>query len=209
MNILLLLSGVILANKEIDKTQLEAITKTNVAEQYKIIPEELINLKRAENIQKQVAAKKKASKKISAKKAKIKSKNAKKVQKSKKYTKKKVVKSKNKKKATYKSYRVRYNVGEIQSYAHSLVLSYGWSEQDYQYLVLLWNRESSWNPNAVNKKSGACGIPQSLPCRKMASEGSDYRTNYKTQVRWGLKYIANRYGNPTNAWKHSQRTGWY
>ena len=105
--------------------------------------------------------------------------------------------------------RVRYNVGEIQSYAHSLVLSYGWSEQDYQYLVLLWNRESSWNPNAVTKKSGACGIPQCLPCRKMASEGSDYRTNYKTQVRWGLKYIANRYGSPTNAWKHSQRTGWY
>ena len=123
-----------------------------------------------------------------------------------KSVKKKVVK----KKATKTTkYNYRYNVGEIQSYAHSLVLSYGWSEQDYQYLVLLWNRESSWNPNAVNKKSGACGIPQSLPCKKMASEGSDYRTNYKTQVRWGLKYIANRYGSPTNAWKHSQRTGWY
>ena len=23
----------------------------------------------------------------------------------------------------------------------------------------------------------------------MASEGSDYMTNYKTQIRWGLKYI--------------------
>ena len=209
MNILLLLSGVILANKEIDKTQLEAITKTNVVEQYKIIPQELINLKRAENIQKQVVAKKKKTKKISGKKAKIKSKNAKKVQKSKKYTKKKVVKSKKKKKPTYKSYRVRYNVGEIQSYAHSLVLSYGWSEQDYQYLVLLWNRESSWNPNAVNKRSGACGIPQSLPCSKMKSAGADYRTNYKTQIRWGLNYIKARYGSPANAWGHSQKHHWY
>ena len=137
---------------------------------------------------------KKVVKKTSQKKKKVKS------------AKKKVVK----KKATKKTkYNYRYNVGEIQSYAHSLVLSYGWSEQDYQYLVLLWNRESSWNPNAVNKKSGACGIPQSLPCRKMASEGSDYRTNYKTQVRWGLNYIKARYNTPSKAWEHSQQKGWY
>ena len=124
-----------------------------------------------------------------------------------KKTKKTVKKKTSRQKRTTK--RVRFNVGEIQSYAHQLVLEYGWSEQDYQALVLLWYRESSWNPNARNKKSGACGIPQSLPCRKMASEGSDYLTNYRTQVRWGLKYIANRYGNPSNAWKHSQKTGWY
>ena len=124
-----------------------------------------------------------------------------------KKTKKTVKKKNSRQKRTTK--RVRYNVGEIQSYAHQLVLEYGWSEQDYQALVLLWYRESSWNPNARNKKSGACGIPQALPCRKMASEGKDYLTNYRTQVHWGLKYIANRYGNPSNAWKHSQRTGWY
>lgn len=137
---------------------------------------------------------KKVVKKTSQKKKKVKS------------AKKKVVKKKAIKKTKY---NYRYNVGEIQSYAHSLVLSYGWSEQDYQYLVLLWNRESSWNPNAVNKKSGACGIPQSLPCRKMKSAGADYRTNYKTQIRWGLNYIKARYGSPANAWGHSQRKGWY
>lgn len=126
---------------------------------------------------------------------------------SKKY--KSVKKKTSKKKYVKVPKRVRYNVGEIQSYAHQIVLEYGWSEQDYQALILLWYRESSWNPNARNKKSGACGIPQALPCRKMASEGSDYLTNYRTQVKWGLKYIANRYGNPSNAWKHSQRTGWY
>lgn len=105
--------------------------------------------------------------------------------------------------------KVAYNKTELQSYAHNLVISYGWSEYDYECLVKLWNRESSWNPNAVNKKSGACGIPQSLPCKKMASEGSDYKTNGKTQIRWGLKYIKNRYGSPSNAWAHSQKTGWY
>ena len=163
-----------------------------------IAKNELTGITIAKKISKAKKKTKKVVKKTSQKKKNVKS------------AKKKVYKSKNKKKTTYKkTTRVRYNVGEIQSYAHSLVLSYGWSEEDYQYLVLLWNRESSWNPNAVNKKSGACGIPQSLPCSKMVSEGSDYRTNYKTQVRWGLKYIANRYGSPTNAWKHSQRTGWY
>ena len=124
-----------------------------------------------------------------------------------KKTKKTVKKKTYRKKRTTK--RVRYNVGEIQSYAHQLVLEYGWSEQDYQALVLLWYRESSWNPNAYNKKSTACGIPQALPCRKMSSEGADYRTNYRTQVRWGLKYIKARYNTPSKAWEHSQQKGWY
>lgn len=99
---------------------------------------------------------------------------------------------------------------EYQAYAHDLVINtYGWSESDFNALVTLWNRESNWNPNAHNKSSGAHGIPQSLPASKMASEGSDYMTNYKTQIRWGLKYIKQRYGNPSNALDHSNRKGWY
>ena len=73
----------------------------------------------------------------------------------------------------------------------------------------LWNRESHWNPNAHNKRTGAHGIPQSLPAKKMASEGADYYTNGYTQIRWGLKYIKGRYGSPSAAWAHSQRKGWY
>lgn len=98
----------------------------------------------------------------------------------------------------------------LQEYAHNLVINtYGWSEYDFDCLVKLWNRESGWNPNAHNKSSGAHGIPQSLPASKMASEGSDYYTNGETQIRWGLKYIKNRYGSPSNAWAHSQQKGWY
>ena len=101
-------------------------------------------------------------------------------------------------------------VSEYQAYAKDLCINtYSWSENDFQCLVKLWNRESNWNPNAHNKSSGAHGIPQSLPASKMASEGADYYTNGKTQIRWGLKYIKNRYGNPANAWAHSQNTGWY
>ena len=83
------------------------------------------------------------------------------------------------------------------------------SEYDFECLVKLWNRESGWNPNSHNSSSGAHGIPQSLPASKMASEGADYYTNGYTQIRWGLKYIKGRYGSPSAAWAHSQRTGWY
>lgn len=205
MNIAIILSGVLLVNKEPNKTYLENITGIKAVEQYKIIPNELISLKRIENMQKQVVAKKKKTKnaqkkkKIVQKKKKVLSKSKKKV-----VTKKKIQKKRKKVVRT----RVRYNVGEIQSYAHQLVLSYGWSEEDYNKLVLLWYRESSWNPNAVNKRSGACGIPQANPCSK-ASKGTDYRTNWRTQVRWGLNYIKKRYSSPSGAWSHSQWRGWY
>ena len=99
---------------------------------------------------------------------------------------------------------------EYQAYAKDLCINtYGWTENDFNCLVKLWERESNWNPNAHNKSSGAHGICQALPASKMASEGSDYMTNYKTQIRWGLKYIKNRYGTPANAWAHSQQKGWY
>lgn len=99
---------------------------------------------------------------------------------------------------------------EYQAYAKDLCINtYGWSENDFNCLVKLVEKESSWNPNAVNKSSGAAGLFQALPASKMASEGSDYMTNYKTQIRWGLKYITNRYGTPSNAWAHSQQKGWY
>ena len=101
------------------------------------------------------------------------------------------------------------SVAEYQSYAEQMCNSYGWSQTDFECLVKLWNKESGWNPNAYNSRSGAYGIPQALPGSKMASAGSDYQTNYKTQINWGLGYINSRYGNPQNAWNHALSTGWY
>ena len=105
--------------------------------------------------------------------------------------------------------RISGSVAEYQAYAAEKCNAYGWSQSDFNCLVSLWNRESGWNPGAYNSRSGAYGIPQALPGSKMASAGSDYLTNYKTQINWGLSYIKSRYGNPTNAWSHSQRKGWY
>lgn len=99
--------------------------------------------------------------------------------------------------------------GTYQQYAYSLFSNYGWTTADFDALIILWNRESNWNPYAENSSSGAYGIPQSLPGDKMASMGDDWRTNYQTQIRWGCEYISQRYGNPTNALQHSYDTGWY
>ena len=75
--------------------------------------------------------------------------------------------------------------------------------------VMLWDRESGWRADAKNPSSGAYGIPQSLPASKMASAGSDYLTNPATQIKWGVGYIAGRYGSPSIAWAHEQANNWY
>lgn len=74
-------------------------------------------------------------------------------------------------------------------------------------LNYLWEHESGWNPNSVNKSSGACGIPQAYPCKKIqATEGSN---DWKAQIRWGIKYINSRYKNPCAAWNHFKNKKWY
>ena len=104
---------------------------------------------------------------------------------------------------------VKGSVSEYQAYAQKRCFDYGWSDADFQALVNLWNKESGWNPSAHNSSSGAHGIPQALPASKMATAGTDYLTNYKTQIEWGLSYIKSRYGTPSAAWNHSCRKGWY
>lgn len=75
--------------------------------------------------------------------------------------------------------------------------------------VALWNQESGWRWNATNPQSGAYGIPQSLPADKMASAGADWRTNPATQIKWGIQYIADTYGNPSVAEAHERAHNWY
>jgi hypothetical protein len=69
--------------------------------------------------------------------------------------------------------------------------------------------ESGWNPSATNASSGAYGLVQALPGSKMASAGSDWKTNPKTQIKWGLDYMNERYGSPAGAWNFWQANGWY
>ena len=93
--------------------------------------------------------------------------------------------------------------------AQALLPEFGFSSDQFSCLDSLYNRESGWNVYADNPSSSAYGIPQALPGSKMASAGSDWATNPVTQIRWGLGYIADRYGSPCGAWGHSESYGWY
>ncbi|MBA2446232.1 MAG: lytic transglycosylase domain-containing protein [Nocardioidaceae bacterium] len=93
--------------------------------------------------------------------------------------------------------------------AQSMLPAYGWSSSEFSCLDQLWVSESDWDPTAINPTSGAYGIPQSLPAEKMATTGSDWRTNPATQIAWGLGYIRDSYGTPCGAWSFKQGNNWY
>lgn len=106
---------------------------------------------------------------------------------------------KSSKKTTTK--RVKINESKITEYLYQRVLEEGWSEKDYQAIVNIVLKESGLNPNNVNKSSGACGLFQAYPCKKAIKQYPDYMTNYKSQVKFGIQYIKDRYKTPTEAWK--------
>lgn len=91
-----------------------------------------------------------------------------------------------------------------RSYARSRL-----SAAQYSCLSSIVRRESGWNPYARNASSGAYGLFQALPGSKMASAGSDWRTNPLTQMRWGISYMKGRYGSPCGAWNFWQKNRWY
>ena len=96
-----------------------------------------------------------------------------------------------------------------QAIACAILPEFGFDLGEMPALVDLWDHESGWNELAYNASSGACGIPQALPCSKMSAFGDDYETNPATQIRWGLDYIQNRYGTPTAAYDFWLANGWY
>lgn len=102
-----------------------------------------------------------------------------------------------------------YSKKACKQYAYEQVIKKGWTINDYNNLVKLWQKESGWNAKAKNKRSGACGIAQAHPCSKMKKYGKDYKTNCKVQIKWGLDYIKKRYKTPTKAWKHFKKKKWY
>jgi uncharacterized protein YabE (DUF348 family) len=102
--------------------------------------------------------------------------------------------------------------GSAQAIAKSMMGTYGWNTtSQFSCLVNLWNGESGWRWNATNPSSGAYGIPQAWPANKMATAGADWRTNPRTQIRWGMGYIKGRYGTPCAAWSAwlSRSPHWY
>jgi hypothetical protein len=67
-------------------------------------------------------------------------------------------------------------------------------------LSKLYGKESAWNPDAVH--GSHYGIPQGR---------SEYLRHAlpEQQIRWGLKYIDNRYGSPCAAWDFFQKNNYH
>jgi hypothetical protein len=100
-------------------------------------------------------------------------------------------------------------VGEAQRIARAMLPDFGWKPSEhFGCLVNLWDKESHWNTHA-SSPTGAYGIPQAKPGSKMASAGPDWQNSARTQIKWGLGYIKDRYSTPCAAWQHSESTGWY
>ncbi len=83
----------------------------------------------------------------------------------------------------------------IPSDKQGVMAAAGISPGDYAYVDYIISRESRWNAAAQNRSSGAYGLCQALPGTKMASAGSDWRTNPVTQLKWCSGYAKGRYGS--------------
>jgi hypothetical protein len=93
--------------------------------------------------------------------------------------------------------------------ARALMPLYGLATSEFSCVDNIWEHESHWNVHADNPYSSAYGIPQALPGSKMSSAGPDWQNSAETQIRWGLNYIAERYGTACAAWSFKQAHGWY
>lgn len=91
----------------------------------------------------------------------------------------------------------------------TLLPASGFGKDQMKCLSPLWEKESGWSTSSENSSSGAYGIPQALPGKKMAEYGDDWKTNPATQIKWGLSYIKGRYGDPCGAWDFFQSNNWY
>lgn len=85
----------------------------------------------------------------------------------------------------------------------------GIGDADFGYVDYIISHESGWDYHAVNRSSGAYGLPQSLPAGKLASAGADWRDNPVTQLRWANNYAVGRYGSWGGAYRFWVTNHWW
>jgi len=77
--------------------------------------------------------------------------------------------------------------------------------ESWGYADFMVARESGWNPNALNKSSGACGLAQALPCSKLGPNWN----NPVVALNWMNSYAVGRYGSWEKAYNFWQANKWY
>jgi TP901 family phage tail tape measure protein len=96
-----------------------------------------------------------------------------------------------------------------QQTAMKMAALVGWTGAQWTALNNVAMAESGWSMTAQNPSSGAYGIAQFI---NGPSEYAQYGGNANTlagQLTGFFNYIAQRYGNPVNAWAHEQADHWY
>lgn len=78
-------------------------------------------------------------------------------------------------------------------------------EESWGYANFMVQKESGWNPNSVNKSSGACGLAQALPCSKLGPNWS----NPVVALNWMNGYVNGRYGGWEGAYNFWTKNRWY
>lgn len=73
------------------------------------------------------------------------------------------------------------------------------------YADFMVQKESGWNPNAMNKSSGACGLAQALPCSKLGPNWNDP----VVALNWMNGYVNGRYGGWEGAYNFWVKNRWY
>ena len=81
----------------------------------------------------------------------------------------------------------------------------GIPEAHWGYVDSIVSRESGWNPNSVNKSSGACGLGQQLPCGKWPGAWNDP----VAALRAMTGYVNARYGGWGGAVAFWNAHHWY
>lgn len=98
---------------------------------------------------------------------------------------------------------------DARNTGHRVILSLGWTEDEWSCLDNIAVRESGWRVDAGNASSGAYGIAQALPASKYATIADDWQTSVSTQVTWMAGYVVGRYGSACQAWGFWQSAHWY
>jgi uncharacterized protein YabE (DUF348 family) len=78
-------------------------------------------------------------------------------------------------------------------------------QSSWGYADFMVGKESGWNPNALNKSSGACGLAQALPCSKVP--GNPF--NPVDSLNWMNGYVNGRYGGWEGAYAFWNSKHWY
>lgn len=99
--------------------------------------------------------------------------------------------------------------GIIAAMMKNMAAARGWTGAQWNALYAIEQREAGFNMTARNPSSGAYGLAQFINGPSEYAQYGGSATTAQGQITGMLNYIAQRYGNPANAWAHEVAYGWY